>query len=74
MTRQEHLDWCKQRAYEYLDIGDVQNAFSSFASDIGEHHETESIASVLLQLSIPLMAMGHLGTVEEMRQHIAGFN
>ena len=33
MIRQEHLDWCKKRALEYCDKGDVQDAFASMASD-----------------------------------------
>lgn len=40
-TREEHLAWCKKRALEYLDHGDIQGAFSSFASDMGKHPETK---------------------------------
>ena len=40
MTRQEHLDWCKKRALEYLDKGDVSNAIASMLSDLGKHEET----------------------------------
>ncbi len=39
MTRAEHLQWAKDRALEYLDLGDLQNAFSSFLSDMGKHDE-----------------------------------
>lgn len=74
MTRQEHLDWCKQRAYQYLDIGDVQNAFASFASDVAKHKETAAISGIITGLSMPLMLMGQLSTVAQMREHIAGFN
>ena len=28
-TREEHLQSCKQRALEYLNTGDVQNAIAS---------------------------------------------
>jgi hypothetical protein len=29
-SRSEHLQWCKDRALEYLERGDVTNAFASF--------------------------------------------
>jgi hypothetical protein len=34
MTRQEHLDWCKKRALEYADRGDVAQAITSIGSDL----------------------------------------
>jgi hypothetical protein len=36
MTRDEHLEWAKKRALEYLDRGDVTNAITSMASDVLE--------------------------------------
>lgn len=74
MDRQQHLDWCKQRAYEYLDRGEVQAAFDSFASDVMKHDETKSIARLLSTMSMPMLMMGQLSTVSQMRKHIAGFN
>ncbi len=41
MTRQEHLDWCKKRAHEYLDQGDIKNAITSMLSDLDKHKETK---------------------------------
>jgi hypothetical protein len=38
-TRDEHLEWCKQRAREYLDRGELADAVASMASDMGEHPE-----------------------------------
>jgi len=29
MTRDEHLKWCKERALEYVDAGDLQQALTS---------------------------------------------
>ena len=72
MTRQEHLDWCKQRANEYLDAGDVQNAYGSMASDLGKHPETQGHAAI--QLGMMMMISGHLSSVPEMRKFIDGFN
>jgi hypothetical protein len=37
--RDEHLKWCKQRAREYLDAGDLANAVASMASDMRKHPE-----------------------------------
>lgn len=45
MTREEHLNWCKRRALEYLDRGDLTNAVSSMGSDLGKHAETRPLVS-----------------------------
>jgi hypothetical protein len=71
-TRQEHLEWCKRRAHEYLDSGDVQNAYASMASDLNKHPETQGHSAV--SLGMMLMMSGNLSTTEEMRKFIDGFN
>ena len=38
-TREEHLAWAKQRALEYLDAGDLENAVTSMGSDLDKHPE-----------------------------------
>ena len=43
ITRQEHLDWCKKRALEYLNQGDLQQAVASMISDLTKHEETAKI-------------------------------
>lgn len=40
MTRQEHVQWCKTRALEYVASGDLQGAVASMLSDMGKHNET----------------------------------
>lgn len=40
-TRREHLAWCEERAIAYLDAGDLDGAFASFASDITKHLGTD---------------------------------
>ena len=40
MNRDEHLAWCKRRAFEYVEIGDVQGAITSLMSDLTKHDET----------------------------------
>jgi hypothetical protein len=49
--RGEHLVWCKQRALVYLDNGDVMNAITSMASDLGKHPET-GCNDALMQLGM----------------------
>lgn len=72
MTRAEHLAWCKQRALEYVDKGDVTDAYASMASDLSKHPETEKHAAI--QLGMMLMMSGHLSTAPKMREFINGFN
>ena len=72
MTRQEHLDWCKQRAIEYVVIGDMENAFASMMSDIRKHKETSNHPAI--HLGMMMMMSGALRNAEDMRKFINGFN
>jgi len=72
MNRQEHLDWCKQRALEYANNGDMTNAFASFNSDMGKHPETTG--HMALQMGAMLLTGGHLSTQDQMVEWIEGFN
>jgi len=72
MNRQEHLDWCKARATQYLDNGDIPGAYASFASDMSKHPETEN--HIALRMGVMLMMGGNLSTESEMRKYISGFN
>jgi hypothetical protein len=38
--REAHLAWCRQRALEYLDLGDPIQAITSLMSDLGKHEQT----------------------------------
>lgn len=71
MTRQEYMDWCKQRALEYVNAGDTENAFASMMSDLSEHEETENHAGI--QHGMMLSLAGKLNTADEMRKFIEGF-
>lgn len=71
-TRAEHLAWCKERALQYCDAGNPQEAFASMASDLGKHPETQG--HIGLQLGMMQMMTGGLLTVREMRSFIEGFN
>ena len=71
-TRAEHLAWCKQRALEYVDQGDLKNAFASMASDLNKHEETRDHGG--MQLGIMMLMTGQLERRETMRRFIEGFN
>lgn len=71
-TRQEHMDWCKKRAIEYVESGDLQGAFASMASDLGKHPDTAGHAGI--QLGVMQLMGGMLNTPEQMRKFIEGFN
>jgi len=68
MNRAEHLEWCKQRALEYVDSGDLQQAFASFQSDMTRHPETDGHKA--LQLGTMLLIGGQLSTTQQMRNWI----
>lgn len=72
MTRAEHLAWAKERALEYVDTGDVQNAYASLASDLDKHPETAGHDGITLGMM--QMMGGMLNTPEQMRKFIEGFN
>lgn len=73
-TRQKHLEWCKARALQYVDAGDTNQAFASFASDVRKNPETEDISDTIRMLGTPLLAAGMLDTPDKMREHIQGYN
>lgn len=72
MTRSEHLEWCKQRAKEYIGSGDVNGAYTSMVSDLGKHDETRGHAAI--PIGMMLMMGGYLSSKDEMSKFIDGFN
>src|SRR5262249_1375543 len=51
-TREEHLQWCKDRALEYLDEGNLASAIASMTSDLTKHPETAVIPSALTVVAV----------------------
>ena len=50
-TRDEHLQWCKDRALEYWRAGDLVSAVVSMASDMNKHEHTKfNPSNVLIML------------------------
>ena len=72
MTRAEHLAWCKERALEYCDRGDTENALTSMFSDLGKHKETEGHGAI--SLGMQMMMGGFLNSNAEVVKFINGFN
>lgn len=72
-TRSEHLAWCKQRALQYVDQGDLQNALASMASDMHKHPGTNSPAIDML-LGMEGLRCVTSSDTEGMRRLITGFN
>ena len=71
MTREEHLQWARDRALEYADQGDVANAIASLQSDLGKHPETVGHDGIML---MSMLAMtGKFDRPGELRHFIEGF-
>lgn len=69
MNRIEHLNWCKTRALEYVDMGDNDQAVASMVSDMQKHPETDC-PSALAILGMMEIAKGSAAV----RRWIEGFN
>lgn len=73
MTRQEHIAWCKQRALEYLERGELANAFASMLSDLTKHDETKDHIGGKLGAGL-MFVPGWITNPSEVRKWIDGFN
>jgi hypothetical protein len=71
MTRSEHLAWCKERAMEYYNQGDLANAVASMTSDLNNHDETRCNNPFLIQLGMMELMNNNR---EGVRRWIEGFN
>ena len=69
-SRAEHVAFCKQRALEYDDAGDLVNALNSLTSDLSKHKETQHHAAIVLGTMLAMR--GDLDTPEQMREWIEG--
>jgi len=72
MDRNEHLQWCKDRAMEYVERGDLENAFSSMVSDVKKHPELETHCGISLGMSLKMGSF--LDSKHEIVKWIEGFN
>ena len=69
IDRAEHIAWCKERAHQYLDAGDIQNAVTSMMSDMGKHPECK-VPAVLSMLGLTAIRDNDLAGA---RRFIDGF-
>ena len=72
MTREEHLQWCKDRAMQYVNDGDLVNAVGSMMSDINKHEETADKGLGMLGIMAAMEATK--GNRREVIRYIEGFN
>lgn len=67
-TREEHLIWCKFRAHQYLDQGQISHAIASIQSDLQQHSATKNHQAI--GLASRLLIARRLGTIAEVRQFV----
>lgn len=72
ISRKEHLEWCKQRAREYLERRDYQGAIGSMLSDLGKHPKTVSSQKAGGIVMLATMMSGP--TYESTKRFIERFN
>lgn len=61
-TRSEHLEWCINRAMEYINRDQISEAYSSIISDLHKHPET--ISAFGTQILLMIMIGGDLNKNE----------
>lgn len=71
-AKHEHLTWCKMRAFEYIDKGDVSAGWETFLSDMNKHPETAT--HIVLELGVVLHMQGHLDNPHDMKNFIEAIN
>lgn len=69
-TRAEHLAWCKTRALQYVDAGNLQEAMASMLSDLTKHQDTAPSAKI----GMILMMTVDRNSPQQVRSFITGFN
>lgn len=76
MTRDEHLQWCKDRAMEYVRQGQLLDGVTSMMSDLDKHPETAGVAanSALAPLGLLAAMQAQKGDREFVERYILGFN
>lgn len=74
-TRQEHMQFCKDRAMEYVKEGNLLEAVTSMMSDLGKHPETASSAGgSCAVLGILALQQAQAGDTDGVVRFIQGFN
>lgn len=71
-TRAEHLAWCKERAIDALDGGDMHAAVMSMISDLGKWEKPLYDQSTLAMISTE--GLMFCNTPQQVKHWIEGFN
>lgn len=74
MTREEHLDWCKKRAMEYVNKGELLEGVTSMMSDLTKHPDTASRSGPLAVLGVFALQQAQSGDRAGVVRYITGFN
>ena len=75
MTREEHMQWCKDRAMEYVERGDLVNAVASMMSDLSKHDETrDSGTGAMRMLGLMAATQAQNSDRAAVERYIKGFN
>lgn len=64
-TREEHMKFCKKRALEYLDAGNLVEAVASMVSDLSKHPETSTVGEAMGPLGLFDAASGDAHRVRQ---------
>jgi len=70
LTRQEHVAWCKKRAHEYIERGELMEAMTSMLSDLGKHPKTERST----ELGGLMMITINSNSIPDVIRFVDGFN
>jgi hypothetical protein len=73
MTRAEHMQWCKDRAMEYVNRGDLVGAVASMISDLDKHPGTSFRPNTTL-IAMWAAEQAIQGDTEGVKRFILGFN
>ncbi len=73
MNRQQHLQWCKDRALDYLNRGKIAEGMASFTSDMGKHEDTARTLNNGLSHAIIMQAL-MTNSQRECIAAVEGFN
>jgi hypothetical protein len=69
MDRTQYIEWCKDRAREYLDAGQLSDALASMISDMNQRKDTQ-VSSYLATFGLSCVMRND---TEAVRRFISGF-
>lgn len=73
MTRQEHIQWCKDRAKAEIEYyKSAREGLTSMASDLSKHEETNN--QTLINLCMMQLLISPNMTIQQAIKFIDGFN